>query len=213
MFKPEDMEIITTKNITLDDKLCEAFKDFTDKNALSPLTLNDMKKVFCHDDKVVILSGEGDSLKDAVENIKKELGWFNPIAAKHIALFVSVKSEKISKVINTIDIFKESLKYTESFKWGFTINQNQNCDYVVYIASAGIINEDEIISLDLDVMDNNINVNVMRRYMDSLNKASNVINKKYSYYKNKYDGSKSNAYICLYTIIDIVMHSMDADVG
>lgn len=211
--KTRDMEITTTKKLALEDnsQIEAEFKEFIDTNALNPLSLSNLKKVFAPNDKIVKLSGSGNTFSEAIATIKASAISFNPIAARHVIIFMSVKSDKISRVIATMDKFKTTLKYIETFKFGFTINQQQDCEFIVHIASAGFINEDEVIPLDLYIMDDTIHLNVMRRYVENLLKASDVINRKYYDYKNRYGDYKSEKEISLITIIDIATQYMSAD--
>lgn len=203
------MRILNTKltevNISNDESIKETFKDFLTGNDTNSLKIEDIKEVFNGENikEVIIQKGIGTTFENAIFMIKNASVGYNPLNARKIVLMLSIKNEKISTLLRIMEKFKQQLKYEESFRWGFTINQSQEEDYIVNMAEADLIDDNATTSINLSIADETFNVNTKWLDVERMKQAAKLINSKIQSYEECLRGQESEKRILLMAMLDL----------
>lgn len=198
------IELIPKENME-ETSIALAFKDFLKNESSQKLDIKEILETFNGSSEVYILSGTGDNFYSAIESIKNCAIGYNPYTAKKLIMFMALKDGKISKVIRAINQFKDGLEYTETFKCGFSINSSQTANYVIYIACADLVDEDELVTLDIFVADRKLHVTVKRRDVKKTLNAAKVITEKYNCYRSQHPSEVSQIDNYLMVMMDLAL--------
>lgn len=207
------MKILKTNSSELDKRdfpqFKETFIDFLTESETNGLTEDIIKDVFAGDDikEIVFLKGEGETFNEAISMIKTSTLKFNPLTAQRVVVMIKVKADKISEVIRNMDKFKESLNFAQKLEWGFSIDPNQERNYIIHVAEAELLDENSMTTIDISICDETFNVGAKWRESEKIKKAAEFINNKLQMFMDVYGNRESERRILMMTMLDLSLAS------